>query len=78
MYLALLQISSSTTGPGLLSPAALLFNRPSRSILPKLSRPSILFNQDYYQYDLLIKSDQRLIRYKILAENLSLFTGATE
>ena len=37
------------------SPAALLFHRPARGILPKLSRPLIVFDQDDNHYTGLTK-----------------------
>ena len=66
--LALLQICSTPLEPGSLSPAALLFNRPVRGILAKLSRPHALFNQDDY-YQALIKENPRLITYKVLEKS---------
>ena len=38
VYLALLQILSTPNGPLLGSPAALIFNKPIRGLMPKLSR----------------------------------------
>ena len=43
--LALIQIRSMPVGPGLLSPATLLFNRPMRGLVPSTSR--MLINIDY-------------------------------
>ena len=44
--LALLQIGSMPVRPGLPSSATLLFNRPIRSLMPKVSRTSTKYNQD--------------------------------
>ena len=39
VYLALLQIEPTPIGPVLPTPAALMFNRSVRGLMPKLSRP---------------------------------------
>ena len=46
VYLAWLQICLTPIGPGLKSPALLMFNRPIRSLMPKHSRPHILFDHN--------------------------------
>ena len=49
-HVTMMQIHSMLIGPGLPSPAALMFNRPVRGQIPKLTRPLILFdhNDDHY------------------------------
>ena len=52
---SLLHIRSTPLGPGLLCLAKLLFNRPARGILTKLSRQPVLINTDGNHYAALIK-----------------------
>ena len=58
VYLALLQICSMPIGPGILNPAALMFNRFIRGVMQNLSRPPILFNDDDDHYAALIERQQ--------------------
>ena len=46
IYMALLQVRSTPVGPCLPSLAAQLFNKPARDLLPKFSRPPMLFDND--------------------------------
>ena len=46
IHMAWLQISSTTISYGLPNMAMQLFNRPTRGILPKFSRPPILSDDD--------------------------------
>ena len=55
VFLGLLQIRSTSIGPGLPNSAALLFSRSLGGLLPKLSRPLILFDHDNDQYTAIIK-----------------------
>ena len=65
IYLALLQICSTCTGPELLNPSTLMFNRPIRGLMPKQSRSLILFDHDHDHYSALIES---LIRKMMLTQ----------
>ena len=58
MYLVLLQICSSPIGQELPSPAALLFNRPIRGLMPTFNRPPIPFDYDDGHYNTLIERQQ--------------------
>ena len=58
VYLALLQICSTPIGPGLPSPVSLMFSRPIRGLMPKLSRPPIWFNLEDDHYTALRERQQ--------------------
>ena len=53
VYLGLLQIHPTPICPGLPSIVVLIFNRPIRGQMPKLSRPSILYSHDDDHYTML-------------------------
>ena len=54
-HIALLQIRSTPLGPGLPSPATLLFNHPIRSIMPTINRPSTGLSNDDEHYKAWVK-----------------------
>ena len=56
--MALLQIRSALISLELPSLAALLFNRPIRELLPKFSRPTVLFDNDENNHTAFINSHQ--------------------
>ena len=55
IYLSLFQIQSTPVGQGLLSPAAVLFNRLIKGPIPKLRRSPILFDHNVACYNALIE-----------------------
>ena len=55
IYVALLQIRSTPLGPGVPSPAMLLFNCPIRGIMPIINRILITSNDDDDHYEELVK-----------------------
>ena len=68
IHIALLQLKSTLLGPGLLSPAMLLFNHPKTGILPIVKwTPINLYNNDE-QYEMLVnrqtKNDKNLDTFR--------------
>ena len=51
--LTMLQMTSTPIGAGLPIPFTLLFNRPSRALLPNMNREPITFNADNEHYETL-------------------------
>ena len=72
-HLALLQIRSTTLGPGLPSPASLLFNHAIGGILPIINRPLIGLNNNNDHHETLIKIQTKMIRTVVLPEYMLLF-----
>ena len=62
IYTSLLQIKSTTISTRLLSRATLMFNRPVRSILPRLSRPPLLCDNDESSLTVLMNRQPQLIK----------------
>ena len=60
--LALLQIQSTSMGPGLPSTAEMLFNRPIQSLLPQITRAPINIDNDNVQFKALESHQGRLIK----------------
>ena len=59
-HIALLQMISTSLGPGLPSPAMLLFNHPIRGIMSVINRPPIGLNNDDDHCDALIKGQTKI------------------
>ena len=59
MNMALLQIHTTPLGPGLLSPATLLFNQPVCSIMPVLDRKPVGEDYDYEHYSRFVDRQHR-------------------
>ena len=55
LHIALLQIRMTLVGPGLPSPATILFNCPTRGIMPINNRPPMDINKDEEHYEVLVK-----------------------
>ena len=71
--LALLQTRSTPVGPGLLSPATILFNRPNRGLLPKIFSEPGTYNSDDNHYATFNEDKKMLTRLKIFAKTKPLF-----
>ena len=72
---ALLQIRSTLEGPGILSPATLLFNRLIRALLPQIGRKPINITKDIEYYEALKSGQQTYIRNND-THNVSIFFSA--
>ena len=72
-HIALLQIRTMPLGPGLPSPATLLFNFPTRGIMPLVNRLPISLNNDDEHYQALVKRQTKMIPIMMLPEIIHLF-----
>ena len=69
----LLWILMTLLGPGLPSLATLLFSCPIRCIMPIISRPLVVINNDEEHYEALVNRQQKMIKTKVLSEIMFLF-----
>ena len=60
--LALLQVRSSHIGAGLSCPTMLLFNRPTRCLLPQMNREPIDINNDDAKYETLKAYQEKCVK----------------
>ena len=67
IYLSLLQIKLT---PGLLSPATLLLNRPSRGILPRFSTPPIVCKNDESNHTAIVNRQPHASKYVDTHKNI--------
>ena len=75
VHLAMFQIHSTSIGPKLPCPAALMLNIPIRSIMPKISQTLMLFNHDDDHYPSLIERQQDAVKKNTCKRSLFLSTG---
>ena len=62
IILALIQIRTTPLGPGLPSPAAILFNRPTKGALLKINRSLIFYSYDEDHYNMLKAKHDKVIQ----------------
>ena len=72
-HTVLLQIRSTPLGPGLPSPATLLFNHTIKGIMSTINRPPTGVNNSDEHYEALVKKQQYMIRSIILPDIMLLF-----
>ena len=78
IHIALLQIRSTPLGPGLPSPAMLLFNHPIQGILPIVNRLPINTNNEDEHYDMLVNRQTKNDKNNITFRNYASFSiGST-
>ena len=53
IYMSLLKIRLTPVNPKVPNPATLLFNRPARGLLPRLSRTPIIYDNNESNHDAL-------------------------
>ena len=68
IYLALLQIQMMQLGPGLPSLATLLFNQPTRGVMPIINRKLVSIDNGDKHCKALVKRQTKMIRNMILPE----------
>ena len=73
IHLALLQVRMMLIGPELPSPGTLLFNHPTRSIMPIINRASISIANDDEHFKALVERQTKMIRNIILPEIIFFF-----
>ena len=71
---ALLQVRMMPLGPGLPSHATLLFNNPTKGIIPIINRTSISIDNDDEYHKALVKIQTKMIRNMILPDIILFFS----